>query len=160
MTGRQLPANDYAAIKAATRKLISHAGGPVAAAAVTRGGHQNIGRYGSAQPDDGERFMPADVIADLESECGQPVLTRALAKLGGHLLVPEPDVVKSGTALGSITAKALKETSDVFVALAEGLGDGRLCAADAARIEAEVEEAIIKLLALRFQVRAEVEGGE
>lgn len=160
MTGRQLPANDYAALKAATRQLINAAGGAVAAAAVTRGGHQNIGRYGSAQPDDGERFMPADVIADLESECGQPVMTRALAKLSGHLLVPEPRVVRSGTALGSVTAKALKETSDVFVALGEGLGDGRLCAADAARIEAEIEEAVVKLLALRLQVQADAEGGE
>ncbi|ODT50289.1 phage regulatory CII family protein [Devosia sp. 63-57] len=160
MTGRQLPANDYAALKAATRQLVTHAGGAVAASAVTRGGHQNIGRYGSAQPDDGERFMPADVIADLESECGQPVLTRALAKLSGHLLVPEPSVVKSGTALGAITARALKETSDVFVALAEGWGDGRLCAADAARVEGEIEEAIIKLMALRFQVQASVEGLE
>ncbi len=160
MIGRQLPANDYAALKAATRQLINHAGGPVAAASVTRGGHQNIGRYGSAQPDDGERFMPADVIADLESECGQPVLSRALAKLSGHLLVPEPSVVHSGTALGSVTARALKETSDVFVALGEGLGDGRLSAADAARIEAEIEEAIIKLMALRFQVQADAEGLE
>ncbi len=160
MTGRQLPANDYAAIKAATRQLIAHAGGAVAASAVTRGGHQNIGRYGSAQPDDGERFMPVDVLADLESECGQPLLTRALAKLAGHILVPEPRVARSGTALGSITAKALKETSDVFVALGEGLGDGTICAADAARIETEIEEAIIKLLALRLQVQAEAEGTE
>ncbi len=160
MTGRQLPANDYALLKAATRKLISHAGGAVAAAAVTRGGHQNIGRYGSAQPDDGERFMPADVIADLESECGQPVLTRALAKLAGFLLVPEPRGGQAGTALGMITARALKEISDVFVALAEAQGDGKLCAADAARIDAEIEEAIIKLLALRFQVQADAEGAE
>lgn len=160
MTGRQLPANDYAAIKAATRQLIAHAGGAVAASAVTRGGHQNIGRYGSAQPDDGERFMPADVVADLESECGQPVLTRALAKLAGHILVPEPRVARSGTALGSITGKALKETSDVFVALGEGLGDGAICAADAARIDAEIDEAIVKLLALRLQVQAEAEGVE
>lgn len=160
MTGRQLPANDYALLKAATRKLISYAGGPVAAAAVTRGGHQNVGRYGSAHADDGERFMPADVIADLESESGQPVLTRTLARLSGHLLVPEPHVVRSGTALGAITAKALKETSDVFVALGDGLGDGHLCAADAARIETEIEEAIIKLMALRLQVQAEAEGAE
>lgn len=160
MSARQLPANDYAALKAATRQLISHAGGAVAASAVTRGGHQNIGRYGSVQVDDAERFMPADVVADLESECGQPVLTRALAKLAGHVLVPEPRVTRSGTALGTITAGALKETSDVFVAIGEGLGDGRLSGDDAARIEREIDDAIVKLLALRLQVQAEVEGGE
>ena len=160
MIGRQLPANDYAALKAATRQLISHAGGAVAASAVTRGGHQNIGRYGSAQPDDGERFMPADVIADLESECGQPVLTRALAKMAGHVLVPEPRVTLSGTALGTVTAAALKETSEVFVSLADGLSDGVLSASDAARIEKDVDDAIVKLLALRLQVQAEAEGAE
>jgi hypothetical protein len=160
MNVRQLPANDYQAIKAATRQLIAHAGGAVAASGVTRGGHQNIGRYGSVQIDDAERFMPADVIADLESECGQPVLTRTLAKLAGHILVPEPQVARSGTAMGMITAKALKETSDVFVAIGESLGDGKLCAADGQRIEAEIEEAIVKLLALRLQVQAEAEGVE
>lgn len=160
MTGRQLPANDYSAIKAATRQLIAHAGGSVAASAVTRGGHQNIGRYGSAQADDAERFMPADVVADLESECGQPVLTRALAKLAGHILVPEPRVTRSGTALGAVTAAALKETSEVFVSIADGLGDGSISVAEASRIEADIEDAIVKLLALREQVRAEAEGAE
>ena len=38
MTGRQLPASDYSALKAATRHLVTTVGGPSAAALVTRNG--------------------------------------------------------------------------------------------------------------------------
>lgn len=155
--GRQLPDRDYQALKAATRQLVNSAGGASAAAAVTRGDHQSISRYGSAHADNADRFMPIDVLADLESECEQPVLTKELARLSGHLLVPVPSVVRSGTALGVITAKALKETSEVFVALADGMGDGKLCAADAAHIGREIDEALAKLAALKLQVNAEAE---
>lgn len=155
--GRQLPDRDYQALKAATRQLVNAAGGATAAAAVTRGDHQNISRYGSAHADNFDRFMPIDVIADLESECEQPVLTRELARLSGHLLVPVPNVVGSGTALGLVTAMALKETSEVFVALADGMGDAKLTAAEAANIGREIDEALSRLAALKFQVNAEAE---
>jgi hypothetical protein len=152
--GRQLPDRDYQALKAATRQLVNAAGGTVAAAAVTRGDHQSMSRYGSAHPD---RFMPIDVLADLESECEQPVMTRELARLSGHLLVPVPLVARTGSALGVITAKALKETSEVFVALADGMGDGKLNAAEAAKIGREIDEALARLAGLKLQVNAEVE---
>ena len=157
--GRQLPDRDYQALKAATRQLVNAAGGSVAAAAVTRGDHQGISRYGSAHDDNADRFTPVDVLADLESECEQPLLTRELARLSGHLLVPVPRSVGSGTALGVITSKALKETSEVFVALADAMGDGRICTADALRIGREIDEALIKLVALKLQVNSEAEAG-
>lgn len=152
---RQLPDRDYQALKAATRQLINAAGGMEAAAAISRGNHQTMSRYGSAHLDNVDRYIPIDVLADLESECGQPVLTAALARMSGHLLVPEPSVVHSGSALGVITARALKETSEVFVALAEGLGDGKICVDDARKISKEIDEALSKLAALRLQVHAE-----
>lgn len=157
MTGRQLPASDYEAIRAGTRRLITLVGGPVAAAAVTRGDHQNISRYGSAHPDNAERFMPLDVAADLEAECEQPVLTKLLARLAGYMLVALPRALRSGSALGVITAASLKETADVFVALGASLGDGRLSAGEAANIEREIDEAMAKMAALKLQVQAEVD---
>lgn len=160
MSARQLPQVDYQAVKAATRQLVQMAGGASAAALVTRVAHQDISRYGSPLEDHQERFMPLDVVADIESECGEPVVTRALADLAGHILVPRPNIARSGSALGIITAKALKETSEVFVAIAESLGDGKLCAADVARIDTDIDEAIVKLMALRLQVQAEAEGAE
>lgn len=155
--GRQLPDRDYQALKAAARQLVKANGGAVAAATVTRGDHQSISRYGSAHPDNADRFMPIDVLADLESECEQPVLTRELARLSGHVLVPVPHVTGSGRPLGIKTAQALKETSEVFVALAEAIGDGHLCADDATRIGQEIDEALAGLIALKLQVNAEAE---
>lgn len=160
MKARQLPANDYAGIKAATRRLIAEAGGAVDAARATRLDHQGISRFGNSHPDHDERFMPADVIADIEAECGQPILTRKLAELSGYLLVAVPVAGRSGAVLGAVTAKALKETSDVFVALGEGLGDGAICAADAERIGREIDEAMSKLAGLKLQVEAEAGAGE
>ncbi|WP_173087330.1 phage regulatory CII family protein [Devosia sp. 1635] len=155
MTARQLPASDYAKLKAATRQLISTSGGPVDAARVTRVDHQGLSRYGSTNEDHAERFMPADVIADIEAECGQPIVTRKLADLAGYLLVPVPQVARTGTVLGAVTAATLKETSDVFVALGESLGDGTVSQADAERIGREVDEAMAKLAALKLQVEDE-----
>lgn len=157
---RQLPDRDYQALKAATRQLVTAAGGAVAAAAVTRGDHQSISRYGSAHPDNVERFMPIDVLADLESECEQPVLTAALARLSGHLLVPVPAAARSGSLLGKAMARALKETSEVFVTLAEAHADGQICAGEAARVSKEINDALAMLVALKLQVQAEVETGE
>ena len=159
MSARQLPASDYQKLKAASRALVGAAGGAVAAAAVTRGDHQSVSRYGSAHPDNEDRFMPIDVVADLESECEQPVLTRALAEMSGHLLVPVPRAVGSGTALGQVTAAALKETSQVFVELADALGDGKLSKPEARVIGDEIDHALGKLAALKLQVMAEAEGG-
>lgn len=159
MSARQLPASDYQKLKAASRALVATVGGAVAAAAVTRGDHQSVSRYGSAHPDNADRFMPIDVVADLESECEQPVLTRVLAEMSGFLLVPVPRAVGSGTALGRVVAAALKETSQVFVRMADALGDGRLSADEAREIAAEVNEAMIMLAALKLQVQAEAEAG-
>lgn len=156
MKARQLPANDYAGLKAATRRLLAEAGGPVDAARATRVDHQGLSRYGNSGADHDERFIPADVIADIEAECGQPIVTRKLAELSGYLLVPVPRVALSGTALGAITASSLKETSDVFVAIGDSLGDGRISQEDADRISREIDEAMAKLAALKLQVQAEV----
>lgn len=159
MTARYLPASDYSALKASTRHLVSTVGGPSAAANITRGDHQSVSRYGSANPEHAERFMPIDVVADLESECEQPIVTRMLAEQAGFLLVPMPRAA-GGLALQMISAKALKETSEVFVALADSLGDGKVCAEDAAKVTKEIDEAIAKLAALKLQVLAEAEGAE
>lgn len=159
MTGRYLPASDYSALKASTRHLVLTVGGPSAAANITRGDHQSVSRYGSANPEHDERFMPIDVVADLESECEQPIVTRMLAEQAGFLLVPMPRAA-GGLALQMITAKALKETSEVFVSLADSLGDGKVDTAEADKVCKDIDEAIAKLAALRLQVLAEVETGE
>lgn len=159
MIVRQLAATDYLALKAATRALIKRCGGSVAAAAVTRVGQQAISEYGNAGPDHEARFIPIDIVADLEGEVG-PVLTTELARLSGHVLVRLPDVARSGLPLGRVTGEAMKEVSDVFGKLGQFLEDGVISKVEGAQLDAEVDEAIIKLLALRAQIDAVAGKGE
>ena len=57
------------------RQLINACGGPQEAAAACRASDTSLSRY---QTPDAGAFMPADVMADLEGYCGQPVYSRAL----------------------------------------------------------------------------------
>lgn len=155
MIGRQLPAQDYYALKGATRNLVAASGKGPKAAGVTRVRQQQLSEYGQAEH---KLFMPVDVVADLEAEAG-PVITEQLARLCNHILVPMPSAALDGAGLDQVSAAALKEIGDVFVALGAARADGRICGKDAATILPEIHGAIAKLALLKLQVEAEAEGG-
>lgn len=158
VTGRQLSAVEYAGIKTAQRCLRKAIGTQGQAAAATRVEQQAISGYESTDERFAESFAPADIIADLEAECGQPIVTRKLAELAGHMLVPMPRVSLSGTRLGRITASALKETAEVFAELGAALDDERICKAESDKLAATIDEAMTVLAALKLQIAAEAEG--
>lgn len=155
MSARQLPAVDYAGLKTATRQLRKSIGTQAEAAAATRVGQQTIAGYESTGQAHDADFAPIDVIADLEAECGQPLVTRKLAELSGHVLVPLP-VASKGGKLGRVTAAALKETAEVFAHLGAALEDERICGAEAETLGQDIDDAIAKLAALKLQIVAEV----
>ncbi|MCA6311658.1 hypothetical protein [Phenylobacterium sp.] len=61
----------------AARRLIAACGGLVEAAAACRVGKTQLADYQAA---DGDGFMPADVMADLEAYCGAPAYSRMLVE--------------------------------------------------------------------------------
>jgi hypothetical protein len=75
----------YAGLATATKRLIAELGGLEAAASVTRVRPPQLSDYGSPHV---AQYMPADVIADLETVAGRPLLTEALARLQGYALLP------------------------------------------------------------------------
>ena len=151
---RLLSADAYAGLKSAFRALVSRFGKQEHAASLTRVGQQEISRYGSVRPDDAERYAPIDVIADLEHEVG-PVVTEELARLAHCRLVPLPAIARTRNPLGLVTAKAMRETSEVFVRLATFLDDGVLSSAEGQHLDREIDDAIVHLLALKAQVDEE-----
>lgn len=151
MNARQLPAADYLALKGATRQLVTGAGLGPRAAGATRVRQQQLSEYGAPAQ---KLFMPIDVVADLEAEAG-PIVTEQLARLCNHILVPMPAVALDGAALDQVSAQALKEIGDVFVALGSARADGRICGKDAETILNEIHGAIAKLALLKLQVEAE-----
>lgn len=150
---RQLPATDYAALKAATRQLLTAAGGGNEGAKVTRVGQQVLSSYGSLGIEHAERFAPIDVIADLEAECGEPLVTAKLAELGGHLLVrlPRGD---GFDAVARQTMRSAQEYAELIAGVMAAKADGRITADEAPRILTDIRELMIELAGLAEAVQA------
>lgn len=149
-----------ATLKAATRRLVEACGGQESAALIPGmpiSRHQSFSEAGNAAHPD--RFLRIDVAALMEADCGLPLVTAEMAKATGHVLVPLPAIAATATPLGRITAQAMKETSEVFVRLGDFLEDGTLDSAEGGHLEREIDEAILKLLALKAQARLVAERG-
>lgn len=138
---RTLPSVSYTAIRAATRRLVDEAGGTEAAAMVTRVQKSSLSNYGSVN--NGEHFIPADAIADLEHDIGKPIVTRELARLAGYELVP----VEGKADPADIVVQILRldgATADVSVAVAKMEEDGRREAHELDAVCRALQAAIIK----------------
>lgn len=147
------------ALKAATRRLVKVCGGQescvlIAGIGTTR--HQYFSEVG--QVERATEFLRLDRVALMEADCGQPILTEQLARATGHVLVRLPEIARSGLPLGRVTGEAMKEVSDVFGKLGAFLDDGVISAVEGSQLDIEIDEAIVKLLALRAQVDALAKG--
>ena len=116
---------DLRALKTAARLLVGAVGGLEAAASVCRVNKSVLAAaYDPHQPD---RYLPIDVVADLELVAAEPVVTHVLARLAGQALVP------IGPA-GGLEAQALVEVfrgaADVGAEYAAAMVDARLSAAE------------------------------
>ena len=155
MSARQLPSTDYAALKAATRKLLAAAGGGNEGAKATRVGQQVLSSYGSLGAEHAERFAPIDVIADLEAECGQPLVTRRLAELSNCLLVPLP-IADGFDAVSRQTMRSAQEYAELIASVMAAKADGRIDAGEARRLLADIRDLMVELAGLAEAVQAAV----
>jgi len=149
----------YLRLKAAARTLIKLAGGQESAASATRASHAMLSRYG--HPDEAA-FMPVDVLADLEADVGNPVVTRQLADLAGFLLVAKPPVGEADPAWIARLAALAKESGEAISKLGQALANGGTISADEIRdlrLRAEVREAMEALAAID-QALVSIENGE
>lgn len=154
---RPLREGDYLALKSATRQLVRQCGGVEAGAAVTRAGFQTLSKYGRPQE---PVFAPVDVIADLEADAGAPLVTRQLAALAHHVLVPLP---RGGTGKGR-WYRHISEVTQGVGEVVQRLGraledDGDVSREEVKRLDLreEVREAIADLVELD-RALAELEG--
>lgn len=114
-------------VKAAQRDLIKLAGGIDRAAEISSVSPSHIGRMNNPRDTD---LMPLSVVFALESECGVPVVTQAMAELSGrrlsdpeaeqkanvNVLTSYSNVLQRAAALMSSGAAAM---ADAFVSPAE-----------------------------------------
>lgn len=150
---RQLPASDYHGLKAATRQLLKTAGGGNEGARITRVGQQVLSNYGSPSDDHVERFAPIDVIADLEVECGQPIVTRKLAELNNCLLVPLPHGA-NGDGVAARAGRSAHEFGELMEDVFTALKDGRITREEAPPILTNIRELMLELAGMAEAVKA------
>lgn len=156
----RLSEETYLGIKAAFGRLLHLNGGQTEAARVTRVPQDMLSRYKSASPEhvsETPRFPPADVIADLENACGEPEVTRLLARLSGYRLHRMTPVELGGTRLARLSGQVLEEVGQMLTKLGSIVEDGRVTGKEPDEFDREADEAIDKIVELKLQVRAEAE---
>lgn len=137
---RQYPDATYHGLKTACRRLVDAAGGIDPAAASTRVSRATMAQYYSPADRDEAVFMPIDIVVDLERVTGEPLVSRHLARLAGHDLVPSPaaaheagfcsgDPARDGLILGASLSVRIGEYQAVAIAAA---ADGNLSDAELA----------------------------
>lgn len=148
---RQFGTETYLAIKASCRDLVALAGGPLRVSKITRA-HQGHVSTAISQHDM-ERFLCIDQIADLEAEVQEPVVTRLLAEMAGYDLEPRAVINASPRTVHQHLAQVITETADVTAAVVSAMADGKLDDGERTAISKEIEQAIIKLQALKADLR-------
>nr|WP_319513711.1 phage regulatory CII family protein [uncultured Cohaesibacter sp.] len=126
---RQYSAEFYLRIRGRCREATKKAGGVECAAGVTRVSTAQMARYGQPQ---GVDWMPVDVVADVEKDIGEPVVSRALAQALGYELVKLPEGHWEGD-INQQLAAMLKEMGDVVQKMGQALADDGCISKDEAR---------------------------
>ena len=121
---RQLPLADYLALQAAFRRLVKTCGGLDAAAEITPRKKSQIANYYDRHH---PASAPLDVIADLESEAGEAIVSRVLVQLVGNGFPegyvsdtnPLRQMAESSTYFGAVNGALLTALEDGVISLPE-----------------------------------------
>ena len=153
MTGLTLA---QAHIKRATRDLVRSIGGGAEGAALCRVRQQDLSDYGNR--DQAARFMPADVIRDLEQVAARPLVTEALAQEAGFGLFRLPDADLQGD-WPALLARFGRESGDVVAKIAtHALAGISARSVRDCNLIGEIDDAIAVLVNMRAAAVAVAEG--
>ena len=156
MTGLTLP---QAHIKRATRDLVDSVGGGERGAGFCRVRQQDLSDYGNRNSP--ARFMPLDVVRDLEGVAPWPIVTEALAREAGFQLFKLP-AAGAGAAAGgdwpALLARFAHEGGEVMAKIATHALDG-MTAREVrdSNLIAEIDDALAVLVNMRAAAVAVVQ---
>ncbi|ACM36400.1 MULTISPECIES: hypothetical protein [Rhizobium/Agrobacterium group] len=119
-------------IKAAQRDLIRLVGGIERASEISSVSPSHIGRMNNPRDTD---LMPISVVYALESECGLPLVTSAMAELSGRRLTdPEGDRAVEQSAILAY-ADMMQQAGDLFSGAAIAFSDLVATPAEATKMD-------------------------
>jgi hypothetical protein len=129
----------------------------VVALGLTRGSQTDLSRFASTNDEHVEitpRFAGIDVVLDLETACGEPLVSQYVARQTGHVLVKLPEGARDVTDLGRVTGRAMKEVGDVFSGMGQMLDDNVLASVESEQLVREIDEAIVMLVTIKLMAQA------
>lgn len=141
MTHARLPIE----LKAFYRDLVTACGGPKRAAEITGGQPSHISE--AMAPHHPERWPRIDHVAMLEAECGQPIVTAALADRLGYAIAAVTAPGGQRAPLSRLS-HIVSEVRDVEVGILNAMSDGHITAGERRDIRKEAQQAIAALNAL------------
>lgn len=127
-----------------------------AAAALSGKSKATLGRYYSDDPEHADRFMPIDVVAELEAAARFPHVTSALADLKGITLSYHEDTAPSGKGGVNQDVVALSQRfAQLMGEYNNAIGDGRISINEAKRLLNETLQ--IQKVLIEMKLHLEVE---
>lgn len=132
---RQFSPAEYNSLKTATKLVVADLGGGDAAATCTRVGKSQLSDYGNVSSD---KFIPVDVVLDLERVGGVPHITAALARAQGYLLVPG-STPRARSELAVLMAEIGRDVGELFGTAALALSHGKLTDAERQELLRELD---------------------
>lgn len=138
-------------LKAAFRDLVAAAGGNVRAATLSRADSARLSRYGAVQE---TTQAPIDVIAALEREVGEPIVTRVLAELAGYELVPREKPVETGQAMLVHVGEIAGSAGQLLAELSSAVADQTITPTERETIDERARDAITQIEELRSDLRS------
>lgn len=121
-------------VKAAQRDLIKLAGGIDRAAEISSVSPSHIGRMNNPRDTD---LMPLSVVYALESECGVPVVTQAMAELSGRRLSDPDAEYKANVNVLTSYSELMQKAAALMAAGATAMADGIVTPTEAHSMDRE-----------------------
>lgn len=145
-----LPTEWMFRVKAATRDLTRRAGGLVRAGEICGRGKSTVERWGSTDCTD---IIPIPAALLLQAETGAPLITAAMAEIGGRQLAPADDAPAPGGFMAAHVRLA-KETADYQHAVTAAAEDGVITANEQRDIDREATELVAAATDMRSEIAA------
>ncbi|BBE74340.1 phage regulatory CII family protein [Oharaeibacter diazotrophicus] len=138
-------------LKAATRDLVTLAGGFKRAAEVAKYSKSNVERW--ANTDDGA-VIPLTAAMALERETGQPLVTEVMAEHAGRALTGPDGAGGQAAGVWGAHATAIRAAAEAAAVGAEAMADGRLTPAELAALERSYSELDRAVAGMRSDIAA------
>jgi hypothetical protein len=145
-------------IKAAQRDLIRLSGGIERSAEISSISKSHIGRMNNATDPE---LMPLHAVYALESECGVPVVTSAMAELSGKRLVDPEGEQGANHCLIAAYSDTVRKAGELISGGAVAIADLVVTPAEAMKMDRDAAELEQGLAALRNALAAvKARGGQ